>query len=94
MKQFRILSILSASAFYPFCPHRILSFLSVRPSVRRLSVRESVRPYPRFIQTLSVPFTVNVDDICISTGIKVPMQRNFHLIFYCFSKKYCWSDEE
>jgi hypothetical protein len=26
--------------------------------------------------------------------IKVPMQRIFRLIFYCFSKKYCWSDEE
>jgi hypothetical protein len=25
---------------------------------------------------------------------KVPMQRNVHLIFYCFSKKYRWSDEE
>jgi hypothetical protein len=25
---------------------------------------------------------------------KVPMQRNFYLIFYCFSKKYCWSDEK
>jgi hypothetical protein len=54
----RILSILSASAFYPFCPHphfilfvriRILSLLSVRPSVR-LSVRVSVR-----IRVLSQP---------------------------------------
>jgi hypothetical protein len=61
----RILSLLSASAFYPFCPHphfilfvriRILSLLSASafypfcPSVR-LSVRVSVRPYPRFIPT-------------------------------------------
>jgi hypothetical protein len=26
--------------------------------------------------------------------LRVSMQRNFHLIFYCFSKKYCWNDEE
>ena len=53
--------------FIHFVRIRILSILSVR----RLSGRESVRPYPRFIPTLSVPFTVNVDEICISTGIKV-----------------------
>jgi hypothetical protein len=23
-----------------------------------------------------------------------PMQRNFYLLFYCFSKKYCWNDDE
>jgi hypothetical protein len=27
-------------------------------------------------------------------GKIVPMQRNFYLIFYCFSEEYCWSDEK
>jgi hypothetical protein len=27
-------------------------------------------------------------------NFKVLMKRNFHLIFYCFAKKYCQSDEE
>jgi hypothetical protein len=51
MKQFRILSILCASAFYPFCPHphfilfvriRILSFLSA-------SAFYPFCPHPHFI---------------------------------------------
>ena len=32
-------------------------------------------------------------DLTDAKSFKVPMQRNY-LIFYCFSKKYCWSDED
>jgi ribosome-associated toxin RatA of RatAB toxin-antitoxin module len=48
MKLFRILSILSASAFYLFV--RILSLLSASAFY---PFCPSVRPYPRFIPTLS-----------------------------------------
>jgi hypothetical protein len=43
---------------------------------------------------LNENFTFQSGSTIFVFDFKVPMQRNFYLIFYCFSKKYCWSDEE